>query len=80
MIFYFSLYSLLLPLGRIWGFYHGFKTAKGIFAAGDISREDMPLGQLPAVVTKESRRERMAGITAMNIENFGTGIPQQEVR
>ena len=80
MIVYFSVYSLLLPLARVWGFYHGFKTARGIYNFGDISREDMPLGQLPAVFTKESEWERLAGITAQNIENYGTGIPQQEVK
>ena len=80
MIIYFSFYSLLLPLGRVWGFYHGFKIARSIFAVGDIAKEDMPLARLPEILAPESDGERLARISAQNIENYGTDIPQKEVR
>ena len=80
MIVYFSFYSLLLPLGRVWGFYHGFKIARDIFTGRDIPREDMPLANLPRAFSRETDRERLMRITAQNIENYGTDLPQQEVK
>ena len=78
MAFYFFTVSLLLPLMRLAGFYHGFKIAKDIYSLGDILRESLPFPSLPAVA--ETDEERIKRLTAQNVENYGTGAPQTEVR
>ncbi len=64
-----------IPFSFLTGFYIGFKLAKDIFTVKDI---------VPASNTKienfESEQERIQRILTENVENFGTDIPQKEVK
>lgn len=68
MTILFALYSLLLPAGWAWGFYQGYRLARGVFVYGDIDRGDLsPKGVNPP----ESREERQRIEDALAVERYG---------
>ncbi len=64
-----------IPISFLTGFYIGFKLSKNIFTVKDIA---------PILNAKsenfESTQERIQRILTENVENFGTDIPQKEVK
>lgn len=72
--------SLIMPFGACAGFYLGFKTAKNIYSFGDIPGPFFQSGGYLPRAESETDRERIGRLIAGNIENYGTDIPQVEVR
>lgn len=66
------------------GFYYGFKIAQDIYLTKDLHSESLPVvksaNAIKTAVHTETEEERQLRILTENIENFGTNIPQKEVR
>lgn len=89
LIIAFCAMGFMLPTLFCAGFYYGFKTAEDVFCSQTVTKENIP-GRETAETVKEAvavkfrpaetDAQRQARILAENVENFGTDIPQQEVR
>lgn len=64
-----------IPISFLTGFYIGFKLSKSIFTVKDI----VPVTNIKTE-NFESEQERIQRILTENVENFGTDIPQKEVK
>lgn len=75
--------ACLIPAFFCAGFYFGFNTAEGVFTQQAVAKENIPgweqVEKLKKTERPETDEERMARILAENVENYGTGVPQQEV-
>ena len=72
------IYAIVAILLAMIAFFIGFKVAKSIYTTKDIKLPKKPLFSFKQA--KETEEERIQRITMENIENYGTGLPQQEVR
>ena len=85
----FIIMAFCLPAMFCAGFYFGFNTAEDVFYNQSVSKDNIPGNELAEAIKKgpkhfvpkkrETDEERLQRITAENIENYGTGIPQKEV-
>ena len=85
LIIAFCAMGFMLPAMFCAGFYYGFNTAEGVFTQQAVARENIP-GYAAVEKVKEAFRppetaeQRKQRIMGENIENYGTSIPQQEVK
>lgn len=89
LIIAFCAMGFMLPTLFCAGFYYGFKTAEDVFCSQTVTKENIP-GRETAETVKEAvsvkfrpaetAEERKRRIMAENIENYGTAVPQQEVK
>lgn len=68
---------ILTPVLAFFAFIAGFKSAKSILVRGDVSISQMIREAKGRPLTAEERRQQSI---RQNIENFGTEIPQKEVK
>ena len=68
---------ILTPLLAFLAFVAGFKAAKCIFTRGDVELAQIIKGGKNRALTVEERRQQSI---YENIENYGTEIPQKEVK
>lgn len=88
LIISFLIMGLMTPVMFCGGFYFGFNTAKDVFTAHEVGADSIPgvkatndiVHTIKESVHIETDEERMARILTENIENFGTNIPQKEVK
>ena len=79
--------ALFIPAFFCGGFYYGFNTAKNVFVNKTVEKENLPFArlwhrnsQLENSAPAETKAQRMARILAENVENYGTDLPQKEVK
>ena len=73
--------SYSIPIFCFVSFYMGFKTAKTIYLKGDLPNLNIDTKRIKPLFKPESEKQEVkAKIYRANIENFGTGVPQREVK
>ena len=75
--------ALFLPAFFCGGFYYGFNTAKSVFLNKSVEKANLPFSFAKKETENsyaETPQQRMARILAENVENYGTSLPQMEVK
>ena len=82
LIFIITTAIILAPVFFCGGFYYGFSTAQSVYTQKMVKKENIPFSSLlkSASAPAETSQQRMARILAENVENYGTNIPQKEVK
>ncbi len=75
------------PIFFCCGFYYGFGVGRSVFTEKTVTSENIPFASLWHTGAKdgyniypESPQQRMTRILAENVENYGTSLPQKEVK
>ena len=82
LIFIITTAIILAPAFFCGGFYYGFVTAQSVYTQKMVKKENIPFSSLikGSHAPAETSHQRMARILAENVENYGTNIPQKEVK